>query len=120
MCAGVCARKQHNKRQLAHNLAHRLRIHFFALLCSPTANVITTTTTTTTTAAAAAAAATRVLRVCVGRSQPMKKQGSIILGIGGDNSDSAIGTCLAHLHTLYCEPVSLNEPNAVCLVAAAY
>ena len=24
--------------------------------------------------------------------QPMKKQGSIILGIGGDNSDSAIGT----------------------------
>ncbi len=24
--------------------------------------------------------------------QPMKKQGAIILGIGGDNSDSAIGT----------------------------
>lgn len=31
------------------------------------------------------------------RYQPMKKQGSIILGIGGDNSDSAVGTfCASH------------------------
>ena len=32
--------------------------------------------------------------------QPMRKQGSIILGIGGDNSDQAIGTFLEGKHCL--------------------
>ena len=41
--------------------------------------------------------------------QPMKKQGSIILGIGGDNSDSAHGTFYGKQPTSAC--MDVKQPH---------
>ena len=51
-----------------------------------------TTTTTTTTTTTITTTTTTIQGVRPHGYHPMKKQGAIILGIGGDNSDGAVGT----------------------------
>jgi len=52
--------------------------------------------------------------------QPMKKQGSIILGIGGDNSDSAIGTFYEGVMTSGYSTDAADDAVQANIVAAGY
>lgn len=52
--------------------------------------------------------------------QPMKKQGSIILGIGGDNSDSAIGTFYEGAITAGYSSDAADDAVQANIVAAGY
>jgi non-reducing end alpha-L-arabinofuranosidase len=52
--------------------------------------------------------------------QPMKKQGSIILGIGGDNSDSAIGTFYEGAITTGYSSDAADDAVQASIVAARY
>jgi hypothetical protein len=52
--------------------------------------------------------------------QPMKKQGSIILGIGGDNSDSAIGTFYEGCITIGYSTDAADDAVQANIVAARY
>lgn len=52
--------------------------------------------------------------------QPMKKQGSIILGIGGDNSDSAIGSFYEGVMTSGYSTDAADDAVQVDIVAAGY
>lgn len=52
--------------------------------------------------------------------QPMRKQGSIILGIGGDNSDSAIGTFYEGCITSGYSTDATDDAVQADIVAAGY
>jgi hypothetical protein len=52
--------------------------------------------------------------------QPMKKQGSIILGIGGDNSDSAVGTFFEGVLTSGLSTQETDDAVQANIVAAGY
>ena len=52
--------------------------------------------------------------------QPMKKQGSIILGIGGDNSDSAHGTFFEGVMTQGYSTDAADDAVQADIVAAGY
>ncbi len=52
--------------------------------------------------------------------QPMKKQGSIILGIGGDNSDSARGTFMEGAITQGYSTDAVDDAIQTDIIAAAY
>jgi hypothetical protein len=51
---------------------------------------------------------------------PMKKQGAIILGIGGDNSNSAVGTFFEGCMTSGNPPDATDEAVQANIVAAGY
>ena len=52
--------------------------------------------------------------------QPMRKQGAIILGIGGDNSDSAIGTFFEGVITKGCTSNIADDALYQNVIAARY
>ena len=52
--------------------------------------------------------------------QPMKKQGAIILGIGGDNSDQAIGTFFEGVMTKGLTSDAADDAVQANIVAAGY
>jgi len=52
--------------------------------------------------------------------QPMKKQGAIILGIGGDNSNSAIGTFYEGVMTTGFSTDAADDEVQANIVAAGY
>ena len=52
--------------------------------------------------------------------QPMQKQGAIILGIGGDNSDSAIGTFFEGVITRGYTTDAADDAVQANIVAAGY
>ena len=52
--------------------------------------------------------------------QPMKKQGSIILGIGGDNSDWAVGTFYEGAMTAGYSTDAIDDALQANIVAAGY
>merc|ERR1711924_435082 len=51
---------------------------------------------------------------------PMKKQGAIILGIGGDNSDGAIGTFYEGVITAGSSSAQVDDAIQANIVAAGY
>lgn len=54
------------------------------------------------------------------RPTPQKKQGSIILGIGGDNSDSAVGTFFEGVMTAGYSTDDADNRVQADIVAAGY
>ena len=52
--------------------------------------------------------------------QPMKKQGAIILGIGGDNSDASIGTFFEGVMTSGYSTDAADDAVQADIVAAGY
>jgi hypothetical protein len=52
--------------------------------------------------------------------QPMKKQGAIILGIGGDNSNAAVGTFFEGVMTAGLSSDAVDDAVQANIVAAGY
>jgi len=52
--------------------------------------------------------------------QPMKKEGSIIMGIGGDNSDSAVGSFFEGVITAGYSTDAADEAVHADVIAAGY